>query len=240
MLQWVRNARVTFEDDGPRTIAYILELRNQVPEGAVQHEWLTYGAALVRIQDEIEISEAEADLIALQQNASDSVIKRLSHRMLGSGRYAREDFDGAVEAWQAGIEAFPDDWEMHNNYAYCVGIDLGRPAEGVPLARQATLIADARADVHDTLGKLLLAAGELDEAEDSLLKAKERVRTERERVNVLINRARLAIKRDNLNEARRLYTEADTTVYTLPDLRDFVGDELTELKQEIDSAQAAD
>ena len=57
---------------------------------------------------------------------------------------------------------------------------------------------------------------------------------------MLINRARLAIKRDNLNEARRLYTEADTTVYTLPDLRDFVGDDLTELKQEIDSAQAAD
>lgn len=102
------------------------------------------------------------------------------------------------------------------------------------------MIADPRADVHDTLGKLLLASGELDEAEDSLLKAKERVRTERERVNVLINLARLAIARGNLDEARRLSTDADNTVYTLPDLREFVGDDLAELKQEIDSAQAAD
>jgi tetratricopeptide (TPR) repeat protein len=240
VLQWVRNVRVAFDDDASRTIAYILELRNQVPAGSIQHHWLTYGAALVRTQDEIEIAEAEADLIRLQTESEDSVIQRLSHRMLGSGRYGREDYEGAVEAWQAGIAAFPDDWEMHNNLAYCIGIDLGRPAEGVPLARQATVIADPRADVHDTLGKLLLASGELDEAEDSLLKAKERVRTERERVNVLINLARLAIARGNLDEARRLSTDADNTVYTLPDLREFVGDDLAELKQEIDSAQAAD
>ncbi len=240
VLQWVRNARVTFNDDGPRTISYILELRNQLPTGSVQHDWLTYGAALIRIQDEIELSEAEADLVRLQEDSTDDVIRRLSHRMLGSGRYGREDFEGAETAWRAGIAAFPDDWEMHNNLAYCVGIDMGRPADAVPLARQATQLADPRADVHDTLGKLLLATGQLDEAEDSLLRAKERVRTERERVNVLINLARLAIARGSLDEARRLQTEADTTVYTLPDLREVVGDDLTELKQEIDSAQAAD
>lgn len=240
ILQWFRNARVAFDDDGPKTIAYMTSIRDQMPTQSVQHDWLTYGLAMTRIQDEIGIDEAERDLMTLQREAQEDVIKRLSHRILGSGRYGRKDFEGAETAWRAGIAAFPDDWEMLNNLAYCVGIDQGRPADGVPLARQAAQIADSRADVHDTLGKLLLATGELDEAEDSLLRAKERVRTERERVNVLINLARLAIARGKLDEARRNYTEADTTVYTLPDLRELVGDNLSALKQEIDSAQAAD
>ncbi len=240
VLQWVRNVRVVFDDDGAKSTDYILNLREQMPANSVQRDWLTYGAATLRAQDERQVDQADADLIALQKNGANDLIKRLAHRLLGSGRFGRGDFEGAAQAWRAGIEAFPDDWEMHNNLAYCIGIELGRPAEAVPLARQATQLADSRADVYDTLGNLLLKSGELDEAEDALLTAKERVRTERERVNVLLNLARLALKRGNTDEARRLWTDADTAIYTLPDLREVVGDDLAEVKQEIDSAPSAD
>ncbi len=240
VLQWFRNARMVFDDDGERTVEYMNGLRGSMPAGTVQRDWLTYGIATTRIQDEREIEEAESDLRQLQADGAEELIKRLAHRLMGTGRYARGDYDGAAAAWRTGIEAFPDDWEMHNNLAYCVGVDQGRPTEGVPLARQAAQLADARADVYDTLGILLLNAGELDEAEDALLKAKERVRTERERVSVLLNQARLALKKGKPVEAKRLWTEADTAVYTLPDLREVVGEDLAEVKQEIDSAPTAD
>lgn len=239
VIQWFRNVRVAFNDEGPASIQYMLGLREQMPASSIQRDWLTYGLAMTRIQDEIEIDEAESELTQLQTESSDALIRRLSYRLLGTGRYGRGDFEGAEAAWAVGIEAFPDDWEMFNNQAYCVGVDLNRPADGIPMARQAAQLADGRADVYDTLGKLLIMTGELDEAEDALLKAKERIRTERERVNVLLNQARLALARGQKAEARRYWTEADTTVFTLPDLREVVGDDLTEVKQQIDSAPGA-
>lgn len=240
VLQWFRNVRIALDDDGGKSVQYIIGLRDGMPAGTIQRDWLTYGSAQIRIQDQTEIEEAESSLLSLQAETKNDLLKRLAYRMLGVGRYGREDYAGAEQAWKSGIEAFPDDWEMHNNLAYCIGIDQGRPAEGVPLARQATQLADGRADVYDTLGKLLLKTGALDEAEDALLKAKERVRTERERVNVLLNQARLAIARGNPSEARRLWSQAETTVYTLPDLREVVSDDLAEVKQQIDSAPSAD
>ncbi len=241
VMQWFRDVRRTFEHaDTGEAVRYMLSLRDQMPEGTDQRDWLTYGAALLRTQDEIEIEAAERDLESLISGTANEGIRRLSYRLLGSGRYSREAYEAAEEAWKRGIEAFPDDWEMHNNLAYCVGIDLGRPAEAVPLARQATQLADSRADVYDTLGSLLLKTGDLDEAEDALLKADERVKTERERVNVLLNLARLALARGNVDEAIRNWTEADTAVYTLPTLRDVVQDDLDAVKQQIRSARGQD
>jgi tetratricopeptide (TPR) repeat protein len=241
VVAWFRDVRRVFDgaDAGP-AIRYVSTLRETMPAGTDQRDWLTYGIALLRTQDSIEIEEAESDLNQLKAEAGNEIIRRLSHRLLGSGRYNRKEYDAAAEAWRAGIAAFPDDWEMHNNLAYCIGIDLGKPADAVPLARQATVLADARADVWDTLGHLLLRTGELDEAETSLLAAWERIRTERERVNVLLNQARLALARKKTDEAVRLWTQADTAVYTLPDIRDAVQDDLNEVKAQIDSARGRD
>lgn len=242
VMQWFREVRRTLGDDdvAPVAIRYVTEFRGRLPAGTDQRDWLSYGLALLRIQDSVEIAEAESDLAALQAESGNDVIRRLSHRLLGSGRYGLEEYEAAAEAWRAGIEAFPDDWEMHNNLAYCVGIDLKRPAEGVPLARQAAQLAAGRADVYDTLGTLLIALGECDEAEDALLAARERQRTERERVTVLLNFARLALKCGTVDEAVRHWTEADTTVYTLPSLREAIGTDLDEVKAQIDSAQGRD
>lgn len=242
VMQWFREVRRTLggDDEAPVAIAYLKEFRGRLPTGTDQRDWLSYGLALLRIQDNAEIAEAESDLASLQADSGNDVIRRLSHRLLGSGRYGLEEYEAAAEAWRAGIEAFPDDWEMHNNLAYCVGIDLNRPAEGVPLARQAAQLAGGRADVYDTLGTLLIALGECDEARDALLAARERQRTERERVTVLLNFARLALKCGTVDEAIRHWTEADTTVYTLPSLRDAIGSDLDEVKAQIDSAQGRD
>jgi tetratricopeptide (TPR) repeat protein len=242
VMQWFREVRRTLGDGetAPDGIRYLAQLRGQLPAGTDQRDWLSYGLSLLRIQDETEIQEAESDLAALQADAENEIIRRLAHRLLGSGRYGRDEFEAAAQAWRDGIAAFPDDWEMHNNLAYCVGIELGRPEEGIPLARQATQLASGRADVYDTLGKLLIKLGQLDEAEDALLAARERQRTERERVTVLLNFARLALARGNVTEATRHWTEADTTVYTLPSLREMVGDDLDEVKAQIDSAPRQD
>lgn len=239
-MQWFGEVKRVFDGgDTGEAVRYMAGLRDQMPQGTEQREWLEYGTALLRVQDEIEIEAAERDLQRLKSGAENVIIRRLAHRLLGSGRYNRDDFAGAAEAWRDGIEAFEDDWEMHNNLAYCIGVDLGRPSEGVPLARQAALLADARADVYDTLGKLLLLSGELDEAEEALLAARERLRTERERVNVLLNLARLSLARGKVDEAVRLWTQADTTVYTLPDLRDVVQKDLDDVKGQIDSARGS-
>ncbi|MBZ0171307.1 MAG: hypothetical protein K8E66_02915, partial [Phycisphaerales bacterium] len=241
VMQWFRDVRRVYEHaDTGEGIRYILALRDGMPEGTEQRDWLTYGAALLRIQDEIEIDEAERDIETIKAGSSSEIIRRLSHRLLGSGRYSREAFEGAAGAWREGIAAFPDDWEMHNNLAYCVGIDLGRPEDAVPLARQATVLAEHRADVHDTLGSLLLKTGALDEARDALLKADERVRTERERVNVLLNLSRLSLAQNKIDEAVRFWTEAETAVYTLPSIREVVQDDLDQVKDQIRSARGLD
>lgn len=241
VMQWFRDVRRVFEHgDTGDGVRFLLAQREEMPAGTEQRDWLTYGASLLRVQDEIEVAESERDIESLKADSSSEIIRRLSHRLLGSGRYAREDFEGAEKAWRAGIEAFPDDWEMHNNLAYCVGVDQGRPAEGVPLARQAAQLADNRADVWDTLGSLLLKTGALDEAEDALLKADERVRTERERVTVLLNLSRLRLQQGRIDDAVRLWTEADTAVYTLPSMREVVQDKLDEVKEQIRSAQGRD
>lgn len=241
VMAWFRDVRRVFDgpDAGP-SVRFVLSHRDTMPRGTEQRDWLTYGAAMLRIQDEVEIEEAESDLMTLKNEASNDIIRRLSHRLLGSGRYTRKQFEAAEEAWRAGIAAFPDDWEMYNNLAYCIGIDLGRPTDGVPLARQAAVLADARADVYDTLGSLLLKAGSLDEAEAALLAAQERLRTERERVNVMLNLARLALARKNTDEAMRLWSQADTAVYTLPEIRDAVQKDLDEVRDQIRSARGRD
>lgn len=241
VMQWFRDVRRVFEHaDTGEAVRYIVSLRDGMPEGSEQRDWLTYGAALIRTQDNIETADAERDLEGLIADSKSDMIRRLSFRLLGSGRYSRKEFEKAEAAWKRGIEAFPDDWEMHNNLAYCVGVDLGRPAEAIPLARQATQLADNRADVYDTLGSLLLKTGELDEAQDALLKANERIKTERERVNVLLNLARLALAHGKVDEALRQWTEADTAVYTLPTLRGVVQDDLDEVKEQIRSARGQD
>jgi len=242
VMQWLRETRRVLgtDEDAGDAIRYLKEYRAQMPDGTEQRDWLTYGLALMRIQDETEIPEAESDLMALQSDSPSEVIRRLSHRLLGSGRYNREEYEAAEQAWRAGIEAFPDDWEMHNNLAYCVGIDLGRPAEAIPLARQATQLAGSRADVYDTLGTLHLEQGDCDLAEDAFIEAQARQRTERERVTILLNKALMELKCGTADEALRYWTEADTAVYTLPTLREVVGEKLDEVKAEIDSAQTSD
>lgn len=239
-MQWFGEVKRVFEGgETGEAIRYMAGLRDQMPQGSEQREWLVYGTALLRIQDELEIETADRDLNRLKSEAENVIIRRLSHRLLGSGRFNRKDFAGAAEAWREGIQAFEDDWEMHNNLAYCIGVELGRPSEGIPLARQAALLADSRADVYDTLGKLLLLTGELDEAEEALFAARERLRTERERVNVLLNFARLSLARGNVDEANRYWTQADTTVYTIPDLRGVVQKDLDDVKGQIDSARGS-
>ncbi|USN99933.1 MAG: tetratricopeptide repeat protein [Phycisphaeraceae bacterium] len=241
IMQWFRDVKMVFdgadEGEGAR---FMLAQRDKMPEGTEQRDWLTYGAALLRTQDQDNIPAAETDLKALISGSKSEVIRRLASRLLGSGRYDRKDFEGAAEAWRAGIAAFPDDWEMHNNLAYCLGVDMGKPEEGIPLARQATQLADGRADVYDTLGGLLLRTGQLDEAEDALFKADERLQTERERVVVLLNKARLRLAQGRLDEAIRVWTDAETAVYTLPSMRDQVQEDLDDVKAQIDSKRGHD
>jgi tetratricopeptide (TPR) repeat protein len=235
-LNWIRNVVRVYEGDESGTaVAFVQQMLRDRPQGGVDAEWLDYASGRMMLDTDVTYADGESVMLRLADEAETETIRLLAHRTLGGMRYEREDFAGAESAWRAGLAAFPEDWEMTNNLAYCVGVELGRPDDGLPLSQRAVELAPGQSQAWDTLAKLNILLGNLDEADAALDSGERYIRTASARVNITLNRARLEVARGRCELARQFLSQARTNSETLPQLREGFASDIAELSTQVEA-----
>lgn len=168
------------------------------------------------------------------QTASEPVLL-LSHRLRTSTLYALDKFEEAAAAGKAGLERFPDDWELNNNYAFTVGKHLNRPADAVPFAQKATEVAPGNPDVWDTLGLLQMRSGQLRQAEQSLGRALALASGGPTRIPVLLHLTELLVEKKDKEGAVRRLDELRTATADFPDLAKAYQEEIDAIRSRVES-----
>jgi len=233
---WYSNIGDVFRDstDG-EIVSYLQSVRSKTSE-PVRVLWLDWMIAERQCQSEGTRAVGLEALKALQAQTDNDTIALLAYRTEGSTRYAAGDNEGAKRVWLAGLERFPNDWEMGNNLAFLL-VDKMNDAEGaLPIAEQAAQSAPTMAAVSDTLATVYMALGRLDEARQTLDQAERLAKTIRVRLDVMLNRARLELKEGHADRARTLINDAQEMLPTIGDARETYQTEIDELLKQIDSA----
>ncbi len=235
-LNWIRNVVRVYNTAEPgAAVAFVRQLAGGREAGTEDAEWLDYAAARLMMDREATFADGESRLRELSESASTGTVRLLSYRTLGAMWYDREDYQRAESAWRAGLAEFPDDWEMTNNLAYCVGRDLNRPEDALPLARRAVELAGGESQAWDTLARIHINLGNLDDAEAALDQGERAIRTPAARITITLNRARLEAKRGRCELARTLLSQARTSSETLPQLREQFETDIREVLALIES-----
>ncbi|MEM7621821.1 MAG: tetratricopeptide repeat protein [Planctomycetota bacterium] len=233
-LNWIRNVvRLYSDQEEGAAVAFVRDLQIDATDTATR-DWLEYAAARMLLDRDSSFEDGTSVLSRLADDASLDVLRLLSYRTLGAGWYEREDFAAAESTWRSGLEAFPEDWEMQNNLAYCVGVELGRAEDAIPLARRAVELAPNQSQAWDTLAKLQILLGQYDDAEVSLDEGSKYMQNAAARINITLNRARIALAREECDVARSLLTQARTSTDTLPQLRDRFETDIDDLSAQIE------
>ena len=237
-MNWILNAvRLFDEQDDPSAEALALarKLKPKLQAGTAAYDWLEISMARVETAHEGYEQEGMAEFDRISQEASDETVRLMAYRLLGSARYSDGDHAGAAEAWADGLVAFPDDWEMTNNLAYCYTARLGDAQRGLPLAERATELAPNRGEGFDTLARTLIDLGRFDEAEEALDTAETLSLGDLSRLNVVLNRASLSHGRGDCEQAKRYLTEAESTVATMPQFKSIAESDIEAVREKIDS-----
>lgn len=153
----------------------MVTLLDRVAGETTSTEWVTLfrGDALSQTGSESDWTTARNMLDQLIAGAKEQNVRRFALQSKSRELMKRKDVSAAVEVWRRGVEIFPDDWQMLNNLAYTLCVDLGQCAEAVEFARKAAEIAPpiGRPDILDTLGWTLYKSGQDREARIALEEA---------------------------------------------------------------------
>jgi len=234
-LNWIRNViRLYGEGNADAAAGFIRDLQRETEDPA-DRDWLEFAAGRALLGDDRTFEDGASVLRALAGSSAADGVRRFAYRTLGGSLYEREAFAEAESAWRNGLEDFPDDWEMTNNLAYTVGVELERTRDGMELARRAVELAPNQSQAWDTLAKLHLVLGQLDDAEAALDEGERNIRSAAARINITLNRARIAVARGNCDVARSFLSQARTSSDTLPQLRGRFEPDIEELVAQIES-----
>ncbi|MEM7627946.1 MAG: tetratricopeptide repeat protein [Planctomycetota bacterium] len=208
-------------------------------EGAISR-WLTYFLAerLRVIEDGSGLAEARDLLASLPADESAELtepLNLLAYRAAGLAALQQERPDEAVATWKAGLERFPEDWELNNNLAYVLTRELGDAEAALDHALLAVAGAPNRTEVHDTLGVVYLQLDRPDEAEPVLQTALRLATTGRARASAAVHLADAELRRGNRAVAASLLNEAVVLTRTVTDLDETVLSEIERLGEEIGS-----
>jgi len=124
-------------------------------------------------------------------------------RDLGVGLAGMKQFDQAAQAYREALKLNPNDAATLNNLAWMLAVDLKRPREALPHAKQAAALLPNNANVQDTYGVALLETGQARRALEVLQRS---VAVGRSEVNSFhLGRAyeKLGRKRDALRQYRQ-------------------------------------
>ncbi|MEL6395027.1 MAG: tetratricopeptide repeat protein [Planctomycetota bacterium] len=217
-LNWIGNlGRTHRERPLGEQIAVIDRASATLEPGTAQAEWLEMLRAAALAESEERKNEGRDALRSVAGSAASPPVRRQALAILGSTYYAEGLYDDAEATWRLALESFPDDAEILNNLAYCVGVDLARLAEGAEMAARAIEIAGRVPQLLQTLGAIRLEAGALDEAEALFVEAGENARQLSLSIGIVIGRARIALARGDGEEASRLLGVAESNLRFLED-----------------------
>ncbi|GEM_PF-976579 len=213
---WAQNAARFYVDlDADNEMNYYRSLRARFSD-AESRAWVDAFMAQRQLARSMEVDEALSVLTRLSEDGSaPEPVRVIAFRALGNHAFEQDDFEGAVAAWKAGLEKVPDNWELNNNAAYVLAMELGRHDEALVLAERAIATGPARSEPYDTLAEVYIKLGRYDEAEQMIEAGEQRAREYTARVSLTITRARMALARGDNEEASRLLRRARALLRTV-------------------------
>lgn len=233
ILAWYLRSRTLFADP-TRHMAYLEKLRTQ---GAMV-EWFAFFKAAVNVDRPTPEEKLDGikQLDSVIQNNKNPAVLTLAYRMRVSTLYNLKRYEEAVEAARQGLEKFPDDWEMNNNYAFISAKYLNKVEDALPYALKATAGASGSADAWDTLGWIQLRLNKIDDAELSLSKALGLAGPNPTRIPVLLHLADIALVRKNKPLSESRVADAEQTMKLFPNVAKEYQGEIDALRKKIEAS----
>ena len=106
------------------------------------------------LRGEARLARGDRDAGREALEAATATEERLTraHMLLATLYQDAGDYDRAVERYRRVLEQTPQDVPALNNLAYTLAVHKARPADALPVAQKARLLAPANPEVADTLG----------------------------------------------------------------------------------------
>ncbi|MEM7227662.1 MAG: tetratricopeptide repeat protein [Planctomycetota bacterium] len=120
------------------------------------------------------------------------------HFDLGGYLVGQQRWEEAIEAYNVVLDVAPDNASCLNNVAYMLAEKLSRPEEALPYAKRAVQKRPTNADYLDTLGWVHYRLGQLEEAQDRLIRSQNL----RPSASVSIHLARVYLDQNDESRAR--------------------------------------
>ncbi len=213
----------------------IPQVLDAVDKSDLKPGWTKYFRAGLLLEQKGE--QEKRGVAMLEELAADTtgspVLRRQSIAALQAKYYQQEDWSNALRLMKMGVESFPEDWFMLNNYAYTQArTDPGKACEAVTTAEKAVDLALKNGrespDVHDTLAWVsvqcarLKSGAERDQilgrASNHFLRAMELSGNAPIRQTVLMHLCEMLILQGKLTEVEAVLNDVETAMRELRSL----------------------
>lgn len=111
--------------------------------------------------------------------------------------YLERNYEPATELYRLAVGLLPDDPNVKNNLAYTLSKHMNKHQEALPLVDAAVAAEPSNPNFLDTLGTVLIALGNLDRAEETLLKARDVASTTRTQLPVFLHLVEVYLGKGN-------------------------------------------
>jgi Flp pilus assembly protein TadD len=195
--------------------------------------WLAFFYSNLKSSEPESAAEGMAELKALAESNAALGLRKQSYALLGARTRAGGDSEGAINWWKEGLKLDSADAELNNNIAYCLAEDLNKTQEGLVFAEKAARARPENGSIQDTLGWIYFKLGEMEKAEQALVKSMSYASSVEEQVPVLIHLAKLKLKQGKKEEAGAFARRAQELIRTDNQLTSQYEGELASLLAEI-------
>lgn len=231
LVSWGQAIGRIYGDDAPALVERLLGARTLDEQTS---PWAQFVIAQRYMQAD-QYSQAIGVIEPLTEHENGAV-QLSAFQTLGALYTTTDRVDEGLAVWRRGLERFANDWQLHNNVAYTLASQKGDPSGALDHAVEAATLAPNAFDAQDTLAYVYLKLGKADEAFEALRRSGMLVNTTRGQITLGLNRARLALLQNEIDEARRLLETVRVIVGPAGGLRERYGSDIDALGTQIDSA----
>ncbi len=185
MLAFTQKVRLMVNGDAAQTVAIFETLR--AASGGTLPEATAVQVARTKMTDPKLRAAGMADFEGLIAASKDKNGTGVSLVKCGDLLYLEKSYDAAAEMYRLAMPLLPDDPNVKNNRAYTLSKHLGKHQEALPLVEAAVQAEPSNPNYLDTMGTVLIALGNLDRAEETLLKARDVAQTSRTQLPVFLH-----------------------------------------------------
>lgn len=236
LLNWANNLDRYFEGRPVAEHVGYLETLQRRNSNPVIGQWLNF-FIVQRLMRQDDIPQRAYDNIqALQSDSTPDQIAVRAYRLHGTTLFAQDDFEGAFQVWNEGLERFSDDWEMNNNAAYTLGVKLGQPENALEYGERAISKNIQVSEPYETMASIYIRLDKLDEAEQMIDTGSRFISTIPARITMSLTSGRLAMKRGEFAEARSKITDSRSVLRSAAESYPTLEVDIDEFEAELNSA----